>query len=61
MKDCEHDNNIIIFFISSFRRDALQKWMQYNGSRATYRNLIAIFERAGRKDFASKVYEIAGR
>ena len=55
------DTNIMIFLISSFRRDALQKWTQCYGSRATYRNLIAAFERADRKDFASKVYEIAGR
>ena len=45
----------------TYRRAALEKWKQYNGSRATYRKLIAAFEQAGRKDFASKVYEIAGR
>ena len=45
----------------SLRRAALGKWKQYNGPRATYRKLIGTFEQAGRKDFASKVYEIAGR
>ena len=47
--------------VITYRRAALEKWKQYNGPRATYRKLIAAFERAGRQDFASKVYEIAGR
>ena len=46
--------------IYPLRRAALEKWKQYNGSRATYGILIATFERAKRKDFASKVHEIAG-
>ena len=44
-----------------YRRAALEKWKQYNGPRATYRNLIAAFEQAGCKNFASKVYERAGK
>ena len=46
--------------IYPLRRAALEKWKQCNGSRATYRNLIAAFEQADRKDFAGKVHEIAG-
>ena len=55
-----NDNGIFIYDVS-LRRAALGKWKQYNGPSATYRKLIAAFERASRKDFASKVYEIAGR
>ena len=43
------------------RRAALEKWKQYNGSSATYRNLIAAFERAGHKDFAETVQKMAGK
>ena len=52
---------IYYFCNSSFRRAALEKWKQHNGSSATYRNLIVAFERADRKDYASKVHEIAGK
>ena len=45
----------------SLRRAALEKWKQYHGSSATYRNLIAAFEQAGRKDFADNVCKIAGK
>ena len=51
---------IEILYDLSLRRAALRKWKQYSGPSATYRKLIAAFEQAGRKDFASKVYEIAG-
>ena len=45
----------------SLRRAALEKWKQYHGSSATYRNLIAAFEQAGHKDFADNVRKIAGK
>ena len=45
----------------SLRRAALEKWKQYHGSSATYRNLIAAFEQAGHKDFADNVCKIAGK
>ena len=45
----------------SLRRAALEKWKQYHGSSATYRNLIAAFEEAGHKDFADNVRKIAGK
>ena len=44
-----------------YRRAALEKWKQHNGPRATYRKLIAAFERAGHKDFAGTVQKIAGK
>ena len=44
----------------SIRRAALEKWKQHHGYGATYRNLIATFERAGHEDFANTVYTIAG-
>ena len=44
----------------SYRRAALEKWKQYHGSSATYRNLTAAFEQAGHKDFADNVHKIAG-
>ena len=37
------------------RRDALQKWKQVNGSTATYRNLIRVFEKAGYKGYADNI------
>ena len=43
------------------RRAALLKWKQYQGSGATYRNLIAAFERAGHQDFADTVHTIASK
>ena len=52
---------LYFFMIHPIRRAALEKWKQCNGPSATYRNLIATFEQADRKDAASKVYEIAGR
>ena len=39
----------------------MEKWKQYNGSKATYRNLIGAFERAGHQDFADNVCKIAGQ
>ena len=46
--------------LTYYRRAALEKWKQYNGSTATYKNLIVAFERAGHKDFAETVQRIAG-
>ena len=51
----------VLYYYSSFRRAALEKWKQLNGSSATYGNLIVAFEQAGRKDYVNKVYEIAGK
>lgn len=34
------------------------KWKQSNGASATYRNLIAAFEKANRKDYAETVNKI---
>ena len=39
----------------------MSKWKQRNGDSATYRNLIAAFEQAGRGDFAKKVQKTAGK
>ena len=44
-----------------YRRAALEKWKQYNGSGATYRKLIAAFEQADHKDFAGTVQKMAGK
>ena len=41
------------------RREALYTWKKRNGSSATYRRLIKIFERAGCKDYADEVRRIA--
>ena len=40
------------------RRAALEKWKQLNGVKATYSNLISVFERAGYQSYANKVKEI---
>jgi hypothetical protein len=49
--------NIII----TYRRNALEKWKQYKGARATYRNLIAAFEKARHSDYAETVKQVAGK
>ena len=36
----------------------MQKWKQVNGSTATYRNLIRVFEKAGYKGYADTVHSI---
>ena len=41
-----------------YRREALHLWKQKLGSRATYTNLIGVFERAGRKDYADLVRQM---
>ena len=33
-------------------------WKQARGPEATYINLIGVFERAGYKDYADKVYKL---
>ena len=33
-------------------------WKQARGAEATYMNLIGVFERAGYKDYADKVYKL---
>ena len=38
----------------------LQKWKQKQGSNATYRNLISVFERAGYKGYVEEVYKVLG-
>lgn len=44
-----------------YRRAALVKWKQLNGTSATYRNLIAAFEKAKRKDLVEMVNKIVPR
>ena len=44
-----------------YRREALQKWKQKFGSKATYRNLISVFRRAGYEGYAEHVYKILGK
>ena len=44
-----------------YRRAALEKWKQYKGSDATYKNLIVAFEHAGHRDFADTVRALAGK
>ena len=51
---------IIVIITVKFRRAALEKWKQYNGSKATYRSLIVALEQAGHKDYAETVRKIAG-
>ena len=41
-----------------YRREALEMWKQAHGPEATYINLIGLFERAGYKDYADKVYKL---
>ena len=41
-----------------YRREALYTWKTRNGSKATYRKLIKIFERAGYKSYADEVKRI---
>ena len=48
---------ILIFCF--LRREALYTWKQRNGSKATYCELIEIFERAGYKSYADEVRRIA--
>ena len=36
----------------------MEKWKQVNGSTATYRNLIRVFEKAGYKGYAATVRNI---
>ena len=40
------------------RRAALEKWKQKLGSKATYGNLIGVFERAGYQGYADTVRRI---
>ena len=40
------------------RRAALEKWKQKLGSKATYGNLIGVFERAGYQGYADSVRSI---
>ena len=40
-----------------FRRAALEKWKQKLGSKATYNNLISVFERSGYKEYTETVYK----
>ena len=42
-----------------YRREALFTWKQRNGSKATYSELIGIFDRAGCKNYADEVRRIA--
>ena len=58
---CSDHPQITIDVFVSLRRAALEKWKQSQGSSATYRNLIAAFERAGRKDYADTVRTIASK
>ena len=48
--------------VASFpRRAALEKWKQRLGSKATYNELIGVFERAGHKDYTDTVRRICGK
>ena len=42
-----------------YRREALYTWKQRNGPKATYSELMEIFERAGHKGYADEVRRIA--
>ena len=41
------------------KREALGKWKEKNGRKATYQNLIKIFHEEGRADLADKVEELS--
>ena len=41
-----------------FRRAALQEWRQKLGTKATYKNLIEVFEQAGYKAYAEFVKDL---
>ena len=45
-------------FYLQYRRAALSRWKQKNGSNATYANLIRVFEIAGYRDMADNVRQI---
>ena len=49
---------IIILYNSLIRREALYNWKKRNGSSATYRKLIKIFERADYRKYADEVRRI---
>ena len=44
--------------IFAYRRAALQIWKQKLGSRATYRELIGVFERAGYRNYVDTIHEV---
>ena len=46
------------YLFPPYRREALYTWKQRNGSKATYGELIEIFERAGYKGYADEVRKI---
>ena len=47
------------YLLPPYRREALYTWKQRNGSKATYGELIEVFERAGYKGYADEVRKIA--
>ena len=48
----------LIYFLL-YRREALHYWKQRNGTKATYRRLIRVFEQAGYQGYADEVRRIA--
>ena len=48
-------DEIPILVILFLRREALQKWKQKLGTKATYNNLIKVFEQAGYETYAEFV------
>lgn len=57
---CVHVQINSVYIYQCIRKAVLQLWMEKNGDKATYRNLIGVFVKAEKNSYAKAVCEILG-